>query len=448
MYNETLSLLNPTHSVNDKNINLPLAELKENIDYILSYTNGNKQLLPALFGNLWDYTKDGKKFLLNGGKFDTYKKCQVWSALYELAVVNDSRIIFDSVGNRMVYVEQNGVIDTVNPSWIEREIYIPESLRGQQVLFSMKAAGSSSLSEWSASNSLTETIGVEIGGSLETERKFFNVGKVDNFYYYNAGRNTPDMTTIFVPFNVGNKTSSVKIKIFRTTATGFLHIDKVFVGGLTLPYEDYSIRNLDINEFYDFFKAETKINATTICGHSISDIPTIYGGSFKISGTNMSDIVTYEGLTHYLREILNTSSVINYPVENITSSNNFNYLNLSQGFTPLIPGEKIYTITHGTFRDNTLSKPMVNIIAPNISLNEITGSSNVFFVHSLFDIQQSSFKVILSDAPTISGYQLSWNIGNTFSPLDAVGSLPVTMSINPEITGYNVVFDYEQTLGG
>jgi len=448
MYNETLSLLNPTLSVNDHNVNRPLAELKENTDYLLSFNNGNRHLLPLIFGNIWDYKKDGKRFLSNGGKFDTYKKCQVWAALNQFRVVNDSRIIFDSVGERLVYIETDGVDTNTNPAWLEREIYIPESLRGQQLIFSLKASGSTSLSSWTKNNALTEKIGVEIIGTTEIIQKFFNVGAVSNFYYYNGSRNAPEMTSIYIPFNTTLNTTTVKVKIYRTSNVGFLHIDKVFVGGLTLPYDSYKIQDIDINEFYDFDKSESKINATTILGHSISELPTIYGGTFTISGTNKSDIVTYEGLVHFIREVLDMNSVINVPVASITATNNFNYLNLSQGYESLVPGQKIYQINHGTMRTGAISKPMANIVASNIPVGDITGSSNVFFVHSIFDIQQSSFKVILSDSPTITGYKLSWSIGNTFSPLDAVGYIPVTNTVNTETSGYNVVFAYEQLYGG
>jgi hypothetical protein len=220
----------------------------------------------------------------------------------------------------------------------------------------------------------------------------------------------------------------------------------VFVGGLTLPYDDFSLKNIDINEFYDFEKGQTKLNATTICGHTIHETPTIYGGTYNVSGANKSDIVTVEGLLTLMREIFTMNSVVQYNVSDITATSAFNFLNLSQGYTTVEPGQKIYTINHGTIRAGTTSKPMVNIIAPSLSLAEITGSP--FFIHSIFDIQQSSFKVILSDAPSITGYQLSWSIGNTFSPLDAVGYMPVTNSINPEVSGSSIVFGYEQTYGG
>ena len=177
-------------------------------------------------------------------------------------------------------------------------------------------------------------------------------------------------------------------------------------------------------------------------------LPTIYGGTFTISGANKSDIVTYEGLIHFMREVLDMNSVVDYQVADITSTSAFNYLDLSQGFEPLVPGQRIYQIDHGTIRPGAVSKPQATIVAPNVTAGEITGSSNVFFALSVFDIQPESFKVILSDSPTISGYYISWNIGNTFSPLDSVGYMPVTKSINPETSGYNIVFDYEQVYGG
>lgn len=448
MYNDELSLLNPTLNVNDTNINVPLEQLKQNTDYLLSFNNGNRQLLPLIYGNLWDYTVDGQRFLFNGGKFDSYKKCQVWAALDQFNVVNDSRIVFDSVGQRMVYTEQTGVDNAPSPVWLEREIFIPESLRGQQIMFSLKAAGSSAIANWSISNALTESIGVEIIGATQTIQEFFDVGAVSNFYYYNAGRNAPEMTTIYVPFNVDINTVSVKVKVFRTTAVGFLHIDKVFVGGLTLPYDTYSVQNIDINEFYDYSKGQTKFNASTVLGHYPSQTPTIYGGTLTVTGANKSDLVTYEGLIHFMREVFDMNSVVDVNVATITSTNNFNYLNLSQGYIDLVPGVRVYQINHGTIRSGTTSKPVVNIVAPNVPPGEVTGSSNAFYIHSIFDIQQSNFKVVLSDSPTITGYQISWNIGNTFSPLDAVGYMPVTTSINPQTTGNNVVFDYEQLNGG
>jgi hypothetical protein len=448
MYNDDISLLNPTLNVNDQNVNVPLEQLKENTDYLLAFNNGNRQLLPLIFGNLWDYTTDGKRFLFNGGKFDSYKKCQVWAALNNFNVVNDSRIIFDSVGQRMVYTETLGVANAPSPAWLEREIFIPESLRGQQVLLALKAAGSSALAAWSTANALTETIGVEIIGATQTIQEFFNVGAVPNFYYYNAGRNAPEMTTVYVPFNIALDTVSVKVKVFRTTATGFLHIDRVFVGGLTLPYDSYSIQNLDINEFYDYAKGETKINASTVLGHYPGQTPTIFGGTLTVSGANKSDLVTYEGLIHFMREVFDQNSVIDVPVASITSTSGFNYLDLSQGYIDLVPGVRVYEIDHGTIRAGTKSKPQVNVVAPNIPAGQITGSSNTFYIHSLFDITQSSFKVVLSDSPTITGYQLSWSIGNTFSPLDAVGYMPVTTSIDPQTTGNSIVFDYEQINGG
>lgn len=448
MYNEDITLLNPTLSVNDQNINLPLAELKENTDYLLAFNNGNRHLLPLIFGNLWDYKKDGKRFLSNGGKFDTYKKCQVWSALNEFKVVNDSRIIFDSVGSRMIYTETLGVSDDANPAWLEREIYIPEMLRGQQLIFSIKASGSTAAAVWSTSNAVSEKIGVEIIGANEIIQKFFDVGAVDNFYYYNAGRNAPEMTTIYIPFNVALDTTTVKVKIFRTVNTGFLHIDKVFVGGLTLPYDNFKIQNIDINEFYDFEKGQTKINATSVCGHFVSELPTIYGGSFSISGANKSELVTYEGLIHFMREVLNMNSTIETNVSEITSTSGFEYLNLSQGTIPLVVGQRIYEITHGTVRDGVDPAPSVTLIAPNSISGEISGSTNVFYMFNVFDVKSDSFKVILSDSPTISGYQIHWSINNSFSALDATGYLPTTKSINPETSGYNIVFDYEQVYGG
>jgi hypothetical protein len=266
-------------------------------------------------------------------------------------------------------------------------------------------------------------------GATETIQKFFSVGSVSNFFYYNGTRNSPEMTTVYIPFNVDLTTTSVKIKIFRTVTSGFLHIDRIFVGGLTLPFDSYNIQNVDINEFYDFEKGQSKFNATTLLGHTVPQTPTVFGGTDSVTGCIKSDLVTYEGLITFLRELLNVNSLIDVTSQNISSTNNFNYLQLSQGSIELTPGVRVYTISHGKIKNINSAAPMLNIVAPNVPLGTITGSNTAFYIHSLYDISDTSFKVILSDAPIISGYKLSWSIGNTFSPLDAVGYMPVTYSI-------------------
>lgn len=448
MYNSEINLLNPTLLVSDQNFNAPLTQLQENDDYLLAFNNGNRHLLPIIYGNLWDYDTDGKRFLYNGGKFDTYKKCHTWAALNQLKIVNDSRILFDSTSSRMVYLEYLNTSATPNPSWLEREIYIPEVLRNQQILFAIKCAGSSAASSWTTTNAVSEVIGVEIMGATQTIQKFFTVGAVSNFNYYNGTRNNPAMTTVFIPFNVDLTTTTVKVKIFRTVTSRFLHIDRIFIGGLTMPFDTYNIQNTDINEFYDFEKGQSKFNATTVLGHTVPSTPTIFGGTTTVSGFNKSDLVTYEGLTTFLREVLNANSLVNVATTSITSTNNFNYLQLSQGSIPLTVGTKIYSISHGKIKNIASAAPSLNIVAPNIPIGLITGANTSFFVHSLYDITDTGFKVILSDSPLISGYTLSWSIGNTFSPLDAVGYMPVTTSINPSAGGNDIIFQYEQVYGG
>ena len=66
-YNNSIDYVNPTDLVNDENINLPLSELQANFKYILNYLNGNKLLIPALYGNLFDFNENGKRILFNGG---------------------------------------------------------------------------------------------------------------------------------------------------------------------------------------------------------------------------------------------------------------------------------------------------------------------------------------------------------------------------------------------
>lgn len=436
MYNEKISFLDPTLNVNDANFNKPLSQLNDNINFVLNYINGNRSLLPLIFGNLLDYTKDGSKYLTNGGKFDSYKKCHSWVALDNFTIVNDQVISYDISGNRLVYSQVNN--DPIQPSqsWIEKEIYIPEQLRTQGMICSIKLGGSSSNSDWKPSNSVTEKVAIQIIGSQQDIQQFHNVGLSENFNYFNYEVNSPEMTTVHIPFNVDQSTSSIKIKIFRISNSNYLHIDSMYVGGFA-KHKLYTLNDVDINDIFDFNNNRLHINSTTVMGHTIAN-------SDSISGANKSTLVTFDQLINFTRELLLERSTINVNTETLTG-NDFNQLKLTQGQIPLNVGQRIYQIPHGELKNGVVPAPMVSIVAPNLSLNDITGSNNIFFVHSIFDITSTSFKVILSDSPTISGYFLNWTIGNSFSPLDAVSYLPFEKSVTTETSGNGIIFDYEIT---
>jgi hypothetical protein len=215
---------------------------------------------------------------------------------------------------------------------------------------------------------------------------------------------------------------------------------------LTLPYDKidpdtlepikYSLDKIDINGFYDFYNGITKVNATTVLGHKASQS----GATIPVTG-NSSDLVTYHGIKSVLRDIFLDNSTISYtpPI----SSVNLEYLNLSQGQIPCNVAQRIYKIDHGTVKQTTV--PTVTLIAPSyFTDSDVTGANLSFFIHAVYDINPSYFKVVLSDAPVISGYKLAWSIGNAFSPLDAVGYIPTPISsIGVAVTGNDIIFKYE-----
>ena len=66
------------------------------------------------------------------------------------------------------------------------------------------------------------------------------------------------MTSVYVPFTINNDTQNVRVRIYRTTNEGYLHIDKMYVGGLSLPLPDTTVENIDINKVFIRFHAEIK----------------------------------------------------------------------------------------------------------------------------------------------------------------------------------------------
>jgi hypothetical protein len=295
-YTDSLHLLKPTHFVNDENVNIPLKELQDNFKYILNYLNGNKLLIPALYGNLFDFNDNGKRVFFNGGKFDSIKKCNSWTSLTDYAVTNDVEISYDEINEMMVYQGRSYKTDS-REKWIEREIYIPEILRNQDLILSIKATGCTS-STYSEGASNSETIGIQILGGLQDVNEFAVVGPWDNFDYYTNPQNIPKIVTHHVPFTTAGNTKSVKIKILRTINTNYLMINKIFLGGMTLPYSGYILNNIDINELYDFEKAISKLHSTSVMGHKVAE-------SYEMA--KGSDLVTVELLAKILQQCMCTT---------------------------------------------------------------------------------------------------------------------------------------------
>lgn len=292
-YNNNLNYLNPTDLVNDENINLPLNELQNNFKYILNYLNGNKLLIPALYGNLFDFNENGRRILINGGKFDSLRKCNTWNSLTNNAITNDSEISYDVANQMFVYMGRS--YKTISrEAWIEREIYIPEILRDQEIVLSIKATGCSQ-NVYSEVNATSETIGIQILGGKQDINEFAVVGPWDNFDYYTNPNNVPKLITHHIPFVTSRNTQSIKIKIIRTLNTGYLHINKIFLGGMSFPYQDYILNNIDINELYDFERGISKITSTSVMGHKVAE-------SYQMA--KGSDLVTVELLAKIIQQCM------------------------------------------------------------------------------------------------------------------------------------------------
>lgn len=182
-FNRDISVVTPADFLNDKNVNAPLKELIDNDLYILKMLNGNRTLIKSIYGNLLDYNINGDKILVNGGKMNTYKNCNTWKALKNFAINNDEDIIFDEVNENMVYKGHSdtsvGSIDyNVNrEAWLERDIFIPEILRGQELVFSIKGSKFPNSVNWEISGSqnvalddMYETVAIEIENARDTVR--------------------------------------------------------------------------------------------------------------------------------------------------------------------------------------------------------------------------------------------------------------------------------------
>jgi hypothetical protein len=431
-FNTKIDLLNPTLFVNDKNLNAPLQQLLANDEYVLKFLNGNRLVLKSFLGNLFDYNDTGEKILSNSGRFDSYKKCNTWKALKSFAINNDEDIMFDEANEMLVY---KGYCDTADclpdynvnrETWIEREVFVPEILRGQQIVFGIKAAPFPEVSGWSVSGSMSmptsgfETIAVEILNGEQTVREFVVVGPWENRSDFENETFGPDMLSAYIPFRVKPNTKSLRIKIFRTSNENFLHINRMFLGAVTLPFdndtEQYVLKDIDINNFYDYDNDVAKVTATTVMGRKIA--PTY-------APPKQNELILLYHLYEEVRKNLISSSLLSGTPNTTLSEHgsiNLNSLN------------RTYTITHHPLATGT-SKPQVTLVAPD--------SNSTLYVQAIYDVQDSQFSVILSDFPENNNYKLNWFIPttSTLSQIDT-WTIPEPESA-PNADIYPDIFDYE-----
>jgi hypothetical protein len=292
-FTKDINYVDPTDFVNDENVNLPLRELEDNFKYILNFLNGNKLLIPALYGNLFDFNENGKRILFNGGRFDSLRKCNTWNSLTNNTITNDSEISHDEINQMLVYKGRSYKTES-REKWIEREIYIPEILRDQEILLSIKATGCTE-SVYSTASATLETIGIQVLGGKQDIIDFAQVGPWDNFDYYTNPQNAPKIITHHIPIVTARNTKSIKVKILRTINSGYLHINKIFLGGMTFPYQGYVLNNVDINELFDFERGISKINSTSVMGHKVAENYELAKGG---------DLVTVELLAKILQQCM------------------------------------------------------------------------------------------------------------------------------------------------
>lgn len=428
-FNKDINLLNATQFVNSDNINIPLAELSKNDNFLLNLLNGNRLFSRAIWGNLIDFNENGTKILKNGGCLDTYKKCHSWKALNELAISNDEDIFFDDSTNMLVYKGWSSV-HPADPNynidrevWFERSFYIPESLRGEQLIFGMKASGSTANSGWDLSNSRFESIGIEIVGAKDHVRTFVSCGPWQNYDDFEPDSYGPPMRSVFIPFRTNKSTTKVRIKIFRTLNDGFLHIDKLFLGGLTLPVdnedEKIELNQVDINNFFDFDNDVVKFNATTVMGHTVA--------KYDEEIPKANDLLL---LIHMINKLV--SSLI----ESSSIVDPENDPNPEKGIIECDTSNKVYTVNTQQFIPNT-SNPVVTLVIPN--------ENSTIYSTAVTDVTPTSFKIVLSDIPETIGYKVNWSVNtlNVKEWIDEINISTPPASIPPTPNEFDFIFDFE-----
>jgi len=428
-FNRELSLLNSTQFVNSENINAPLSELFANDQTILSLLNGNRLFSRGIYGNLLDYNASGEKIVKNGGRFNSYKKCNIWKALNEFAISNDDDISFDSDNEMMIYKGWSGTASTSTSYnvdrevWIEREFFIPETLRGEQLVFGMKASGSTAASDWSTSNARFESVGIEVIGAAEETRDFVSCGPWANYNDFEPDSYTPAMQSVYVPFRTSKDTKSVRVKIFRTLNDGYFHINRMYLGGVTLAVdndiETVNLNQVDINNFFDFYNDNVKYNATDVMGHTVA--------KYDEEDPKANDILLLIHMINKLVTYLGNSSKL----PSSTTDNN-----PEQGIIECDTTNRVYSVTTQEMTAGT-SNPIVTLVIPD--------EDSTIYSLAVTSVTTTSFKVVMSDIPEVTGYKINWSI-NTLETKDLIDELTIDTplsSVPPTPTEYDFIFDFE-----
>lgn len=143
-----ITTLSSSSNATDENINVPILQLQHNIKYLLNILSTNSSssvnsLLSLIYGNLFDYDSVGNKIFFNGGNLDSFEKKNTWIAINDNVVVNDTAIQSSGADNLLVYKDIASTTDETGDHWrfLQREIYIPQHLRGSELVFAIKGTG-------------------------------------------------------------------------------------------------------------------------------------------------------------------------------------------------------------------------------------------------------------------------------------------------------------------
>lgn len=143
-----ITTLNSSSNATDENINLPILQLQHNIKYLLNIlstdsSSSTNSLLSLIYGNLLDYDAAGYKIFFNGGNLDSFEKKNTWLAINDNKVVNDTAIQSSGADNLLVYKDLASTSDETGDHWrfLQREIFIPQHLRGSELVFALKGTG-------------------------------------------------------------------------------------------------------------------------------------------------------------------------------------------------------------------------------------------------------------------------------------------------------------------
>lgn len=340
-----ISKVNPSTFITDENVNLPLSELEHNMQFIARLLSNSvastPNFLSTMYGNLLDYDDKGNKVFFNGGNFDCYDKKHIWLAVDSGEIVNDTAIQLESDGAANLLVYRGKASASTYGRWLQRKFYIPPVLRGSELTFVIKGTGvntdatqivsqdydipycnvsivpnisavglspcttvvSGAQPQPGEANCIPnfsvggcyaryEDIGIEIIGATDTIQEITQIGPWPSHHLY-ADTSTcgPAYRSTAVSFRVGKNTESILVKIRRTRDDGAIAISQMFLGGLPLPYENYSLEHLDINELYNFQSGITKWNASSINGR--------HAGPSRSSDTKLPNLLSKEQFFYF-----------------------------------------------------------------------------------------------------------------------------------------------------